>query len=135
VLIVGLRNEISKDPDDALEPYTPNGSGERLYEMVREQVPITKHEYCNRFIFVNLLGTGGKSPTLVKRLTAESKATVVCGLDAWRLLEMPKSHFWIENDIRTYLIPHPSGKNQVYNSDIARRRTGLLLARLAEITG
>jgi hypothetical protein len=135
VLLVGLRNEISKDPEDALEPYTPNGSGERLYNMLAEQVPITKHEYCRRFTFVNLLGTGGKSPTLVKRLAAESKAAVVLGLEAWRILELPKSHFWVENDVRTYLIPHPSGKNQVYNSEIARRRTGLLLARLAEVTG
>jgi hypothetical protein len=130
-----LKNEISDDPDDALEPYTPNGSGERLYKMVNEQVPITKHEYCKRINFVNLMGTGGRSSAVVKKFIAESRATVVCGLEPWKLLELPKTHFWVENANRTYLVPHPSGKNQVYNSDVARRRTGQLIVRLAQIVG
>ena len=129
LLIVGHRNDISSDPDDAMEPYTPRGAGERLYKMVALGRPrITKELYLDMIAFAN----AEPAPASTSSLIYTYQSTVVLGRAAWVLLRLP-SHpvYWKEMLPGVWLVPHPSGKNQVYNHMSAIVKTGDLIARLS----
>ena len=127
LLIVGFENTKSSDARDAMEPYTPNGAGERLYHMVNAVKKISKEEYCRRIDFVNVAGSGGIGIDAVKEMMKKSKETVVIGLDAWYAMKLYRvTGFWDKRD-GAYLVPHTSGKNYLYNLEEACRKTGHLI--------
>lgn len=130
LLIIGFENEKSDDKRDAMEPYTPNGSGDRLYQMVNAVKKISKEDYCKKIDFINVAGAGGMGLEAAKEMMKKSKDTVVVGLDAWYAMKMYRvTAFWDKRD-GAYLVPHTSGKNYLYNLEEACRKTGHLIWRL-----
>jgi hypothetical protein len=127
LIIVGWDNEKSWQLEDALEPYTPNGAGERLYKMVNSVVPIDKATYMFRIDCVNVrrIGVGR-----VRELMC-GRPAVVLGVETWYTLFRGRGRFWITCKEGAYVVPHPSGRNRIYNSEASRLRTGRLVARLA----
>lgn len=133
--IVGLHNRVSNRDEDALEPYTPNGSGERLWKMINAVCGCTKEQYLEAFSLLNLrVGT----PPLVQLMAKEvreivgSQPAAVLGAEAWMLLGLEKDKTmrrtdWFENRDNWYLLPHPSGLCRVYNSKEMKLRAGELL--------
>jgi hypothetical protein len=129
LLIIGFENTKSDDKRDAMEPYTPNGAGERLYHMVNAVKKISKAEYCKRLEFINVAGAGGVGLEAARQLMKDRNSVVV-GLDAWNALKMYRvTAFWDARD-GAYLVPHTSGKNYLYNLEEACRKTGHLIWRL-----
>ena len=127
-LIIGFENTKSNDKADAMEPYTPNGAGERLYHMVNAVKKISKEEYCKRLEFINIAGRGGVGPEVAHN-RMKDRISVVIGLDAWYALKMRRASFWDARD-GAYLVPHTSGKNYLYNLEEACRKTGHLIWKL-----
>jgi hypothetical protein len=66
------------------------------------------------------------------RLRPQLEGSVyVFGAEAWRCLHLPRVEFWGEYRTRYAsfcLLPHPSGRNHVYNDDEARRRLCRILS-------
>jgi len=128
LLIVGLRSEVSDDPRLALEPYTPNGTGERLWKMVNDVTKVSKDRYFMGIDFINV----EQAPSLeeVKEMAA-TRSTIVLGRSAWRALGFPRGAEFYSRHGSAHLVPHPSGRTRNYNSRRHRLRTGRLVARLA----
>jgi hypothetical protein len=127
ILVVGWSNDKSSDPVDAMEPFTANGSGERLYDIVccTKSIPVEK--YLKAFDFVNVAQTGAEK---VKEMM-QGRTSVVLGTEAWYALKLRRASFWVDCRDGAWLVPHPSGKNRIYNASQAREKTGKLLRRLA----
>ena len=126
MFLVGLTNPKSPYLEDALEPWTPNGAGERLYHMVRMVIEVSKEEYFSRVHAINVVDAG---PRRVFTLVGSTPA-VVLGRDAWSVLELPRDSEWHESHFNWHLVPHPSGRCRLYNDDAVRLKTGRLIARL-----
>jgi hypothetical protein len=125
LLVVGLKSSLSVDPDDALEPFTPNGAGERLWRMVSDVVPVTKEDYFFKIDFTNV--SHGASRVL-KHIG--KRPVVVLGREAWNVLGLERSAPFFSRRCGVYLIPHPSGRTRLYNSPKTRARAGKLIAGL-----
>jgi hypothetical protein len=128
-------NERSHGAGDALEPYTPNGAGERLYKMVNEHHPISKERYVASFRFINIIDERRWSWLVALQAGAEVKKkiegarVVVLGRQVWEALEMPPA-LWFQSHGLMTLIPHPSGRNLVYNSPEIRARAAMVMIRV-----
>jgi hypothetical protein len=133
-VVIGMVNERSQRDSDALEPYTPNGAGERLYKMVNEHHPISKERYAAAFSFVNIVKGRRWSWLAALQAGAEMKKrmdgvrAVVLGRQVWEALEMPPA-LWFQSHGFMTLIPHPSGRNLVYNSPEIRARAAMVMIR------
>jgi hypothetical protein len=125
-LIIGFKNELSEDPADAMEPWTPNGAGERLYMMVNSCKRMSKNTFMEKVEFVNAAQLGEKATRRLMR----DRPSIVLGLDAWNLLKLKRASFWIDCRSGAWLVPHPSGRNMIYNSVEARKATGRLILRM-----
>jgi hypothetical protein len=129
LIIVGWNNEKSWLPEDDLEPYTKNGAGERLYAMVNDVTQLTKEEYMKRVELINFRRVGpGETKERICRRPA-----VILGVETWYSLRYPQAAMWTSSR-GAWLVPHPSGKNRIYNSEVARLNTGRLIARLAGLS-
>ena len=122
-LIIGLVNDKSDDPGDAMEPFTPNGSGERLWRAVNLVTKASRKEYVARFDFVNVTGN------LTIHSMMKNRNVIVLGREAWKMLGLPFTE-WFGNVNSVYLIPHPSGKSHAFNDENVRIRVGKLLSKL-----
>jgi hypothetical protein len=130
LLVVGLENNKSDDPAYAMEPYTPNGAGERLWRMVNDVKSISREEYFRKIDFVNVKNAG---PAAVRAMM-KGRRVVVCGHLTWAILGLPRSSFWIDHvRAEAWLVPHPSGLTREYNQTENRLKTGRLIARLARL--
>jgi hypothetical protein len=132
---MGMVNERSLRDSDALEPYTPNGAGERLYKIVNEHHPISKERYAAAFWFVNIIKGERWSWLEAIRQSAEARKkierrrVVILGKQVWEALEMPPV-LWFQSHENMTLIPHPSGRNLVYNSPEIRARAAMVMIRV-----
>jgi hypothetical protein len=128
LLVIGFRNEKSSDPSDAMEPWTPNGAGERLWKMVNRarSRKITKEAYQSRIEFVNVEPMG----TDKVKAMMKGRCCVVLGIQAWRLLKMKRASFWYDCVDGAWLVPHPSGRDTIYNEVEAQTKTGKLITEL-----
>jgi len=135
-LIVGLVNEKSWKPLDALEPYTPNGAGERLWQMLYDVTGATKEEYLDRFDRANVFESKTRSwrdVSSLVRTMMEDREVVVLGRHAWMLLGLNKCA-WFDKTGKCWLIPHPSGRCRMYNTSSNRDRAGRILAEVGKWT-
>lgn len=133
-----MNNPISLDPKYALHPWPRGCAGNRLYEMLREVDPsVAMHEYMRRFDRVNLVA-GPWNVRMARVRAAELRPTLV-GRHVVLLGQKVAEAFGIDprcsackldEDATFYLLPHPSGRNLLYNDPGRRRATGQLLARL-----
>lgn len=147
-LIVGLHNPLSPHPADALVPYPSGCAGWRLWMMMRDVVPrFSRDTYLHGFDRRNLWRgrelPSGKGSTAAYRsegdlvLSACHGRTdvVLLGARVWDSVAMCLAPSWFEckevlPGIRFWRIPHPSGRNFIYQSMANRRRAGLLLVDL-----
>jgi hypothetical protein len=108
--LIGEDNPHSPDPAMALLPDDPGSAGWRLFMLSG----LTREQYERAFIRVNardnpLIMTGSRS--------------IVLGKSAWKMLGLaPVEWFWVhhQHGSRWTLIPHPSGKNLMYNDPLNR---------------
>ena len=127
LLIVGLKNPLDSSPEAALEPFTPNGAGERLWKMVDAVRPIEKVAYFDKIDFVNIASNVDR---VKKMVLMDRRRAVVLGREAWSLLGLESKVNFFTRRGSAYLIPHPSGRTLSYNSAKTRRRAGMLIAGL-----
>lgn len=134
-------NPLSGDPDDALEPWTPNGTGERLWRMVNYASPISRDDYARQFFRINLVVDSRKYSSWRARARAAeirlrigASPAVVLGRETWRALGLPADAEWFSSCRNWHLVPHPSGKNLSYNELANRVKTGRLVAALGGLT-
>lgn len=147
-LVVGLNNPLSRHPDDALVPYPPGCAGWRLWQLMREVRPsTTMEEYANAFDRRNLWrgkrlpeGRGSAAAyraegQIVRDACDRREDVVLLGVRVWDAVTdlAPPSWFGHKDvgSVRYWFLPHPSGRNVLYNSAKFRRRAGELLVRLA----
>jgi hypothetical protein len=133
-VIVGMCHPSSTDPADALEMATPNAAGDRLWRMLTMAVAASKADVADRFDRVNLSSSTEFCPTKkdvarVRKLVGKRKA-IVLGRQTWHSLGLAPEAPWFSREGNYHLLPHPSGRCLLYNDDAARRRAGLLLAKL-----
>jgi hypothetical protein len=144
-VIVGIFNPKSQDPKDAMEPFTKNGSGERLWKMLCEVHRITREEYRETFLGLNVVDRDPKEVDWSdlgylsrrrKRIydVVGSRSTAVLGITAWSALQVEDSPIrkvdWFGRKNNWWLFPHPSGLCRVYNDPAMRRRAGETLAKI-----
>jgi hypothetical protein len=144
-LIVGMNNPLSLDPKYALYP-TPKGcAGHRLYEMLRAvESSVTMSGYARRFERVNLV-VGPWSASSAKIRAHEmipalvGRRVVLLGREVAKSFGFSdKCDFSVGGNLGLhgcdgsvfYVLPHPSGRNPLYNDPEVRRAAGEVLARL-----
>ena len=123
-MLVGWNNPLTSDPAMALEPHTPNGAGERLWRMVNDECTISRDEYSRSIDFRNVLGHSD----LLEEM--KGRTVVVLGTAAWQALGLKRQEMYTSLG-NWHLVPHPSGRNLMYNVKLNKIRTGRLIARLA----
>lgn len=116
----------------ALLPNT--GAGARLFQLSG----MTQAEYTGAFDRINLLDDPewdlgkGKLSAREMRKRLKGRTIIVLGNQAWTALALPKAN-WFENvfadDAIWYLIPHPSGKNLMYNKPAIQKKARDLLSQ------
>lgn len=150
-LIVGLNNPLSSSPEDALVPWPDGCTGARLYDLIRESAPkVTEDHYLAAFDRMNLWpgpeipkGVGrakmlrAQGRKVLNEIFARGYRTVVLlGPLVWtNVLETTETPEWFTSRShygrQFYYVPHPSGRNLLYNNPMVRKRASSLLAQLA----
>ncbi len=148
-LLVGLHNPLSTHPRAALLPFPSGSTGWRLWMMMRDvDVTISRQVFMEGFDRRDLwrapdLPTGPKSTAAYRaegRILLDAcraRADVVLlGARVWSAVADCRTPDWFECKevllgVRFWRIPHPSGRNVIYNSLTNRRRVGQLLLDLA----
>lgn len=117
---------------EALALYPNTGAGRRLFDLTG----YTEEEYAEKFDRINLLDdtewdcAKGKASAKAMRYRVAGRRVVVLGNQAWSALGLPKANWFQEmtvGDTVWYLIPHPSGKNLLYNKPSVREKARNLL--------
>jgi len=101
------------------------GSADRL----RVMLDMTVEEFTSSFRCANVLRRGPWDLARAKRGAAVLRGrltlpALVLGRDAWRALRLPGDTEFFEMRDGFVLLPHPSGRNRVWND---RERSGVLL--------
>lgn len=130
VLLLGMNNPISDDPECDLYPYPEGCSGWRLWKMLSDGT--TRRQYLDAFDRLNLLRARQWSPIEARRAACalrpslSGRVVVVLGTEVRAALGLPKvpplsAHRepiqvgGIEYDMRWIAFPHPSGRNRWLN--------------------
>lgn len=149
LLLLGMNNPLSDDPEFDLFPYPEGSAGWRLWKMLPGSV--TRREYLKMFDRMNLLRSREWSqvdaraaaaaivPKLRGRLVVVlgTQVRAALGLPLVRPLERTRTVLPTtpSGDAQVALdwlaIPHPSGRNRWYNEPGNRERTGAMLLELA----
>jgi hypothetical protein len=139
-VIIGMHNAKSDDPTDAMEPGTFNGAGERLWRMISDVCGCTKDDYAMRFELMNVLNqtewqaADARIAAGMLRFRLSGRHCFVLGKDAWTALGLPSNTGWFKTErsytgARYVLLPHPSGRNLMYNDLKIRLKAGTMLAK------
>lgn len=142
-VIVGMNNPRSVAPEHALYPLPAGCAGNRLFEMLRLAEPsATMFGYCDRFERVNLVvgpwdAARARERAVELRPSLAGRSVVLLGREvakAFGVLDV-RSFLSLRDDALDstfYLLPHPSGRNLLYNDPDVRLEAGRVLARLYE---
>jgi hypothetical protein len=140
-LIVGMNNPLSLDPWYALYPLPEGCAGHRLYSMLAEVLPtVTMRDYVRRFERVNLVSgpwdaTAARSRAEELRPSLAGRHVILLGQEVAKAFGIDPHYSWVcdeEDDATFYLLPHPSGRNLLYNDPGRRAHAGKILANLYE---
>ena len=119
---------------EALSPC--DGAGRRLAEMAVRCGGISLAEYLSGFERRNLLSSRKWSDARAKvrghviRRRLVGREVIVLGRQVWRALGLPAVPYFSAVGLWR-LVPHPSGRNLIYNSEVARMALGEILADAA----
>jgi hypothetical protein len=135
-----MNNPISMDPWYALYPLPVGCTGNRLFEMLREADPlVTMSGYARRFERLNLVvgrWDAGKANVRAREMMPAliGRNVVLLGREVARAFGFdsfgPVAERRTKDGAIFHLLPHPSGRNPLYNDPGRRRAAGELLARL-----
>jgi len=100
---------------------------------------MTRDEYLANFRRLNLLPFGHWCPIKARvrglRIQRSLRGTViVLGKETWRALGLPRVNFFerVQTELAEFvLLPHPSGRNLIYNYPRNRERARRILRRAA----
>src|SRR5262245_53354363 len=132
-IVVGESNPYSDDPRDALSPAFPGSSGYRLWLMTG----LSPETYASLLDRRNLCRRLWDDPTAVatakslRQSLTRGDRVVLLGHKVRRAMGVPNVRSMVEDGVRFYCVPHPSGLCRAYNRAQTRRRVGALLVRLA----
>lgn len=138
-VIVGLDNPHSDDPAKALGLEPPNGSGFRLWLMLKEFAnsqgyDLSSEDYLDTFDRVNLFNSHDVFDRFEVLARLRNRQVVLCGTRVPRLLGLRYKGFDLVQRAGgnfTYrIIPHPSGLCREYNDPDMRVRVGEILYNL-----
>ena len=119
-MIIGSRLNQNKESNEPLWPLD-KGSGQRLFEI-------------SGMSLINYLDTFERVNAETSPLVRDADV-IVCGKDAWKMLGLPRStDFWEthwDGDSNYALIPHPSGRNRLYNDPRARERVKVIMRMIS----
>lgn len=149
-IIVGMNNPRSLAPEHVLYPWPPGCAGHRLWQMFYDACGATMSQYRDAFERRNLMV--GPWLAQVARVAASSMLPGLAGRDVVLLGEEVRRAFGVvprlpwPRDLqsswdwspapgeveptRFYVLPHPSGRNLLYNDPAVRREVGTVLAHL-----
>lgn len=144
VLLLGMNNPISDDPEFDLYPYPEGSAGYRLWKMMPDGT--TRGEYLHAFERRNLLrarrwdAAAARDAARAMRPSLEGRVVVILGTDVRKALELEPAEPLSCNDAGDFgwvAVPHPSGRNRWFNEpanfEAARRvLAALFWASLAE---
>jgi hypothetical protein len=105
-----------------------NGCGVGSADRLREMLDITVEQYDLAFSRTNVLEHGPWRPRAARHAGAKLKKVVgaaraiVLGRDAWLALGLPTRAMFFETYSNFTLVPHPSGRNRLYNHEEMRVR-------------
>lgn len=151
-ILLGMNNPYGKDPKYALFPAPEGSAGHRLWSMLHEFYTTPRGVYLAGFDRRNLIGdriwSGSAAREAADQLieelvqppgTERARVVVVLGKMVWgalawngRLAPSPEWFSRHEMVASWWLIPHPSGRNSLYNEIAARRRAARLLHSLLD---
>lgn len=146
IVIVGMTNPLSRDPDHALYTQPPGCTGHRLWQMAKARTGISEEAWLDMTDRRNLcLGEWDREQARVsaRDMVRELRGKVTiflgadvagcfpsCGMTAqWmgRWGTPPREpEPWIH-------LPHPSGRNHWYNDPVCRAGVEILLADLIHL--
>lgn len=133
-VLVGQAPGPNTDPHEPLHPYPVHKSGGRL----RELIGISVESYLEGFQRVNLIhkfpgqdkGGEDKCPRRLARNTANALRPLLVGrrvilvgrnvADAFGLSTIPFYAWCTERGANFVVVPHPSGRNRMFNTPEAR---------------
>jgi len=129
-LLIGMaRNDNRRGPP--LNPEGGGGAGDRLLKISG----MTRDEYLSTFRRCNILPFGRWSSLRARRRGLRLQGTlrgkvIVLGRETWRALGLPRVGFFTRlrtSEAEFILLPHPSGRNLIYNDARARGRARRIL--------
>lgn len=140
-ILIGINNPISSDPAHVLYPYPVGCTGHRILQMLQSRLPeVTRRDYLNRFERRNLVGMKIVNMSVAKETAAKiqqelwgsGRTVVLFGEEVRRAFAHPRSllHPQIIGGVTWRQVPHPSGRNQWYNSKENRDLVAMLLEDL-----
>ena len=149
-LVVGMNNPRSLAPEHALYPWPPGCAGHRLWQMLHDACGATMAQYRDAFERRNLVA--GPWSAAAARASASSmipglagRSVVLLGEEVRRAFGVVPRLSWSRDLLsgwdwspepgavepaRFYVLPHPSGRNLLYNDGAVRREAGAVLAHL-----
>ena len=136
VALIGMNNPLSVNPRRALWPDPPNCTGWRIWQMLRARTGATQEDYIGAFHRYNLgtekywnLSRARERWDDIQDDLIENFDTIVLLGAAVRLaarVHLPQ--LYVSSTM--VCIPHPSGLNRWYNSDVNRRIVEVILEEL-----
>ncbi len=132
MIVVGMNDPTFANPRLALHPRFFNSAGRRLWQMsgvpmkdwmknVERKNVLSKRDWNNR----DAKNSGAR---LRRKLDKKDDTVFVLGRLAWIALKLPVKSLWLSSFDKKYiLLPHPSGKNLVYNDPAVRKSVGFVL--------
>jgi hypothetical protein len=112
--------------DDGSEALKATGGKAGSADRLREMLEMSVEEYDRAFTRANVLEQGPWRPRAARQSGAKLKKQVkghhalVLGRDAWQALGLPSLVMYFETWENFTLVPHPSGKNLIYNVEAMR---------------
>jgi hypothetical protein len=127
--LIGIAPARAGDP-----ALTPGGRSHNTADRLRILLHMSVDEYLARFPRRDNALDYRYGRTLVRRVSGR---VAVFGYDAWRCLGLPARQFWehYQTEVaKFYLLPHPSGRNRLYNTKANRNRLRRLMCRSSQLT-
>jgi len=117
-LIIGMNNPQGNEP---LWPDPPGCAGWRLWKMLEQETGASKRDYLRAFDRMNLCDGSEWSMIRARKVMADimhytlpDRRLVFLGNQVWAAYSRmpPRPFIWLGNRA---VLPHPSGRNRLYN--------------------
>lgn len=136
VALIGMNNPLSRDPAKALWPDPVNCTGWRIWQMLASRTGATQTDYLRTFHRYNLGQEKFFHSENAREYWMEIEDDLVANFDTVVLLGTAVKKaagvllppLYVSRTLVT--IPHPSGLNRWYNSEVNRQMVEVILEEL-----